>query len=178
MCEEDHQLTDLAKAGSLSAFDELVRRHRNSAVMAARSVLNRSEDVQDAVQEAFLIAFKNLPQLEDGSAFGPWVLAIARRRARRRLSEKATTPLSDVDQLILKKSFEISKIEWQGREHAQLVEKSLEALIEEDRRLMELAAEGVPDDEGAKRLGISLAAYKSRLHRIRQKLRTKWDIQQ
>lgn len=178
MCGEDHQLTALAKAGNLSAFDELVRRHRNSVVIAARSVLNRSEDVQDAVQEAFLIAFKNLPQLEDDSAFGSWVTAIAKRRARKRLGQKTASPLSDVDQLILKKSFEISRIEWQRREQAHIVDMSLEALMAEDQLLMEMAAEGVPDDLGSKRLGISLAAYKSRLHRIRQKLRTKWDIKQ
>lgn len=177
MCGGDEHLTDLAKAGSLQAFDELVRRHRKSVAAATRSVLDRPEEVQDAVQEAFLIAFKNLNQLEDNSSFSAWVSAIARRRARRRLGQPSPVQLSDVDHLILRKSFEISRREWTGWEAIQLAELNLSSLEPDDRRLIEMSAAGISEHIAAKELGISVSACKSRLHRIRHKLRTKWESQ-
>ncbi len=101
------ELVKAAQAGESSAFAELVRRYERATIIAAHSVLGNFHASQDAAQEAFIIAYRELGQLRDAASFGPWLLRIAGRRAlrlkRNRNVERtgteyvdlATTPIDD-----------------------------------------------------------------------------------
>jgi RNA polymerase sigma-70 factor (ECF subfamily) len=77
----DAELVRAALAGDREAFAALVRRYRRTACAAAAQVLGDRHAAQDAAQEAFLAAYRKLGTLRKPSAFGPWLLKIARRRA-------------------------------------------------------------------------------------------------
>ena len=79
----DEELVVRALLGELEAFDELVRRFRGAVLAVAEGALGAGEAARDVAQEAFLLAFKALPQLEDPACFGAWLCAITRHRARR-----------------------------------------------------------------------------------------------
>jgi RNA polymerase sigma factor (sigma-70 family) len=82
-------LVTRAKDGDLDAFGRLVRATQTMTFAVARSVLRDSGLAQDAVQEAYLIAFRRLGDLDEPAAFLSWLrrivitTAINARRARR-----------------------------------------------------------------------------------------------
>ncbi len=82
-----------ALAGDVEAFAELVHEHQDQAYATALLMLRDRGRAQDAVQDAFLVAFANLRTLRSPHAFGAWLRQIVRHEAsrilRRRLMEEA-----------------------------------------------------------------------------------------
>src|SRR5215510_11216273 len=66
-------LLDRLQAGDEAAADELVRLAGPRMLAVARRMLSREEDAQDAVQEAFLSAFKNLKTFDGRSQLTTWL---------------------------------------------------------------------------------------------------------
>lgn len=98
------QLVERARAGDVDAFTELVREHQDRAYATALTMLSDRGRAQDAVQDAFLVAFGSLPTLRLPEAFNAWLRQIVRRQAlrilRRQPFEAAlpqTTPSSASD---------------------------------------------------------------------------------
>src|SRR5262245_15257067 len=85
------QLVASARAGSIAAFGELVRRYQGMALAYAFSLLRDLPLAQDAAQEAFVAAYLTLVQLAEPAAFPGWLRAVVRtqcgRIARRRRLE-------------------------------------------------------------------------------------------
>src|SRR5579859_4223299 len=79
----DEELVLGAVLGNPRAFDELVRRFRGAMIFIAQRELGSREVAEDVAQEAFLLAFEALPQLQDPARFAGWLCAITRRRAQR-----------------------------------------------------------------------------------------------
>lgn len=78
---ETVRLVRLAREGDRDAFSGLVDRHQQSAWRVAMAALGRPEDADDAAQEAFLSAWRKLPELRDEERFKPWLLSIVWRKA-------------------------------------------------------------------------------------------------
>jgi RNA polymerase sigma-70 factor (ECF subfamily) len=79
--EPDETLVRRARAGDRHAFSRLVQRYEQSALVAARSILQSWHDARDAVQDAFVSAYTQLHRLWSPHKFGPWFLRIVRRHA-------------------------------------------------------------------------------------------------
>lgn len=77
------QLVERARAGDVEAFTELVREHQDRAYATALTMLGDRGRAQDAVQDAFLVAFGSLPTLRSPEAFSAWLRQIVRRQASR-----------------------------------------------------------------------------------------------
>jgi RNA polymerase sigma-70 factor (ECF subfamily) len=78
----------LAHAGNREAFGELVTRYVAQARRVARAVLRDAADADDAVQDAFLSALKNLGRYDPARPFGPWLLRIVANAATDRLRRR------------------------------------------------------------------------------------------
>ena len=95
------RLVERASRGDHEAFGALVGEHLARLDTAARLILRDPDLARDAVQDATLRAWKNLPGLRESSRFGPWLhrltvnacLDIARKR--RRAFEVELTPSHD-----------------------------------------------------------------------------------
>ncbi|HLV81550.1 MAG TPA: sigma-70 family RNA polymerase sigma factor, partial [Chthonomonadaceae bacterium] len=85
--------------GNPRAFDALVLRFRSAVIMVARQVLGDREAAEDVAQEAFVLAFRSLPQLEDPSRFAGWLYAIARNRAQRVAVKESRIAPAEPEQL-------------------------------------------------------------------------------
>ena len=108
---EDEELVLRALIGDLEAFDELVRRFRGAVIVVAEQVLGSKDAARDVAQEAFLLAFKALPQLDEPAKFAGWLCAIARHRARRvaaRDRRAEPTEPSEIDRLLMAQSSELA----------------------------------------------------------------------
>jgi RNA polymerase sigma-70 factor (ECF subfamily) len=167
-CKAEAQLLGQLRAGEEAACRALVRQHTPRLLAVARRILGDEEDARDAVQDAFLQAFRALPRFEGGSRIGTWLYRIAvnaalmRRRSTRRRCE---VPL---DGLALPGADEPSP--W--CEERALALRAIGRLPARHRGAAALAlVEGLSAQEMAPRLGVSAGAAKNRLHRARAALR-------
>jgi RNA polymerase sigma-70 factor (ECF subfamily) len=80
--DEDEELVERATAGDLAAFEALVSRYQERAVRLAWTLAGG--DAEDAVQEAFVKAYRSLDRFRPGAAFRPWLFTIIANEARNR----------------------------------------------------------------------------------------------
>ena len=125
------ELVNAAKAGETTAFAELVRRYEGTALATAWSLTGDFHAAQDVAQDAFVIAFKKLTQLRDARTFGPWLLSILGREARRTNRTQARRrEVSAPNELL------INRDEW-WREFQEIV-PMLQRLPEQERLVLSL----------------------------------------
>jgi RNA polymerase sigma-70 factor (ECF subfamily) len=80
---DERDLVARAKRGDVAAYEELVRAYQDLAHRAAFLVGDAAE-ADDAVQEAFVKAYRALGRFREGSPFRPWLLRIVANEARNR----------------------------------------------------------------------------------------------
>jgi RNA polymerase sigma-70 factor (ECF subfamily) len=73
-----------AKGGDVTAYEQLMRLHESLARRTAFFVTRDNDEAEDAVQEAFLKAWRALPRFQRGMPFRPWILRIVINEARNR----------------------------------------------------------------------------------------------
>lgn len=78
---ETARLARLAREGDRDAFARLVDLHQQSAWRVAMAALGRPEEAEDAAQDGFISAWRNLGDLRDEDRFRPWLLSIVWRKA-------------------------------------------------------------------------------------------------
>src|SRR6478752_1459117 len=101
-CGDDF-LVERARTGDMAACAALMRRYNQRLYRAIRSVLKTGSDVEDAMQDTYLAALRNLDQFEGRAQFGTWLLKIgtnaALARMRQRMRVVQLDDLPDLDEL-------------------------------------------------------------------------------
>ncbi|MEU2391424.1 sigma-70 family RNA polymerase sigma factor [Streptomyces sp. NPDC007369] len=77
---DDKVLAVRASEGDEEAFAVLVRRHSGRLLALARHLLGNRADAEDAVQDAFLSAWRRLPEFRHGASFSTWMYRIVANR--------------------------------------------------------------------------------------------------
>jgi RNA polymerase sigma factor (sigma-70 family) len=168
----DEALLALVARGDESALAELYDRFGGVAYGLAFRILRDGAFAQDAVQEAFLAAWRTAVSFDParGSA-STWLLTLVHRRAvdlvrredRRRASSIEDLPVASGDA-----TDETAEV----RERRRAVQAALAALPAEQREALELAYYGgLSQSELAERLGVPLGTVKSRMFAALAKLR-------
>ena len=65
-----------AKRGDKEAFCNLIRLNKVAVYRVAKAILNKEEDIEDAVSESILKAYKNIQTLKDEAFFKTWLIRI------------------------------------------------------------------------------------------------------
>jgi RNA polymerase sigma-70 factor, ECF subfamily len=162
-------------------FDELANEHKDAVYRQMIRVCGNREDAEDVLIEALLKAYRNLDQLRESKTFRGWLAQIARRVCWQLKQRDSLRPLMQLSayeeeggQIVdPKDSPELLLAKAQMKEWLTKAVDSLEPEYREVYVLREL--EEVSGEEVAQRLGISLAAMKSRLHRSRESIRKYLD---
>jgi RNA polymerase sigma factor (sigma-70 family) len=81
---DEASVVSRARRGDAGAFSELVARHQELAFRVAYLVIGDAAEAEDAVQEAFVKAYRALERFRPGEPFRPWLLRIAANEARNR----------------------------------------------------------------------------------------------
>jgi RNA polymerase sigma-70 factor (ECF subfamily) len=84
------QLIEAARRGDREAFDAIVRTRLDTVHRTAFTILGNEADAQDATQETFLAAWRNLPGLRDTARFDAWLGRITVNACRMALRRRGT----------------------------------------------------------------------------------------
>jgi len=82
---DDRTLASRASDGDIRAFEILMRRHEPLLSAYAARLLGSYSDTDDVVQEAFIVAWQQLPTMDDFAAVRRWLLQIVTRKSIDRL---------------------------------------------------------------------------------------------
>jgi RNA polymerase sigma-70 factor (ECF subfamily) len=176
----DAELVRQAQEGDLEAFAEIVRRHEHRVRIVLLRILDDSRDVEEAVQDAFVQAWRNLDRYRGEAALFTWLyrIGVNAALARTRRKEHATT---DLDSLEAEGAAEVPADTLPGPAaeahdlHARVVAALAELPFEQREAVVLRDLAGLSNLEVADALGVSLAAAKSRIHRGRLALRDKLE---
>ncbi|WP_329460586.1 RNA polymerase sigma factor [Streptomyces sp. NBC_01497] len=92
----DVDLVRAAQAGDAGSLGLLLARHRAHMYAIALALLGHSQDAEDAVQEAALIALRRFGDLRDPEAVGPWLGMVVRNVCRAQLRRMSAVPVAEV----------------------------------------------------------------------------------
>jgi RNA polymerase sigma-70 factor (ECF subfamily) len=172
------------RAGDDAAYEELVRSHGARLLGVARRFLRNEEDARDAVQDAFLAAFRSIGSFEGQARISTWLHRIVVNACLMKLRTRRRKPERSIEELLpgfLEDGHPARPaMEWrkraddpvERRQLRELVMARIDELPEGYRNVLILRdIEELDTDETAEAMGLSVGAVKTRLHRARQALR-------
>jgi len=181
-CAAAHALDDMAlvhacKQGDVNAFEQLVKRYDTRLFRIAHHVTHNREDAEDAVQEAFLKAFRNLGKFQEKSQFSTWLIRITVNESLMKLRKQGYTREVPIE---TDSHEEIEIVDWSPNPEQLYRTSELRDILRS--QLQELPPslrvafilrdiEGLASEEAAQVLEITIDAVKARLWRARLKLR-------
>ncbi len=176
--EKEALLIQAARRGDRRAFEELVKIHERKVYSLAYRMLGSIEDAEDVLQETFLAFYRHLKSFRGSSRLSTYLHRMAlnfslihlRRRKSRR--EKYQVDLEQALERHDPTAFTLERLV--DSEARALLNRFLQELGDKERVAVVLHdIEGLPNAEASRIMGITLAAFKSRLHRGRDSLRIK-----
>jgi RNA polymerase sigma-70 factor (ECF subfamily) len=167
----EHALLRRARRGHSDAFAELVRRHDEALRALAYRLLGERAAMDDALQDAYIRAYRSLASFEGRSGFGTWLYRIAYRSCideLRRRGRNDWSPLDDSDLVAPEPALDAA-----GR--LDLADALAALPVELRASVLLVDAQGFSYDEAAGILGVPAGTVASRLNRARAVLRAGLD---
>jgi RNA polymerase sigma-70 factor (ECF subfamily) len=180
---DERALVERMRRGDEMACELVVRRFAPRLLAVARRILGSEDEAHDALQEAFLSAFRGIDSFTGDSRLSTWLhrivvnAALMRLRSRKRRAEDSIEDLlprfaDDGHWLEAPSSWRSDEL-LERHETRATVRRCIERLPARHREVLVLRdIEELDTSEVAETLGITANAVKVRLHRARQALRT------
>jgi RNA polymerase sigma factor (sigma-70 family) len=169
------ELIQRCRAGATAAFEPLVRAHEGPALGYAAAMLGDADEAADALQDAFVLAWRGLAKLRPGSPFGPWFRTIVRNVCLDRLRSPRLSRRVGLEATSLDRTTWVEPHAARNARNAMLskhLAAALAALPDEHRVVLLLReVEGLSYGEIAATLGIPAGTVASRLNHARAGLR-------
>lgn len=185
---DDAELLAALRQGSEAAYERLVREHTGHLLAVARRMLGSEADAADAVQQAFLSAFKSLGSFSGESRLSTWLHRIVVNACLMKLRTERRRPAKSIEELLPKFKDDGHQLNPAGNwkpipesviQDTEVGERVRAAIAELPDLLREVLVlrdiEELDTQAAAAHLGISESAVKTRLHRARQALRELLD---
>lgn len=180
----DAKLVARVQAGDKAAFDLLVLKYQRKILRLLSRMLRDQSEIEDVMQEAFIKAYRALPQFRGDSAFYTWLYRIAINTARNWMASQSRRPSSpslhqseegetfdEIDNLTDNNTPESLLA---SREIAESVNDSIQALPAELRTAIVLREiEGLSYEEIAQAMGCPIGTVRSRIFRAREAIAAK-----
>jgi RNA polymerase sigma factor (sigma-70 family) len=164
----DAELASGAAAGDRVAFAGIYDRYADRLHDFCLGMLRDREGAADCVQDTFCTAATGLAQLRDPDKLRPWLYAIARHQALRRIAQRRSERL--YEELPEMASQDPGPDTLAARnELAELITAAAGGLSDRDRAVLELAyRHGLHGPELAQALGVSTESARTLTHRLRE----------
>jgi len=179
---DDHALAARIAARDVRAFEELMRRHNRRMFRVARAILRSDADAEDAVQDAYLSAWRAIGSFRGDARLSTWLTRIVVNEAYARLRKAARAPVVTLGAGALEEEQEAAMarqspsegpdVEAQRTELRHLLERHIDALPEQFRTVFMMRdVEELSVEEVSAALGIPEATVRTRAFRARAQLR-------
>jgi RNA polymerase sigma-70 factor (ECF subfamily) len=182
--EADQLLVERVQQGDKRAFELLVTKYHRKIIRLISRLVRDPAEVEDVAQDAFIKAYRALPQFRGESAFYTWLYRIAVNTAKNYLATQGRRPeaSSDIDaeeaetfadgeQL---RDINTPESMLHTRQVAETVNRAMEALPEELRTAITLREiEGLSYEEIAEAMGCPIGTVRSRIFRAREAIAEK-----
>lgn len=185
---DEASLVAQLRSGDAAAFETLVRAHMPMMLRVARRFMHSEEDARDAVQDAFVSAFRSIHKFDEKARLSTWLHRIVVNACLMRLRAQRRHPEEDIEdylprfredghQVVATENWpETAETIAERTELAGIVREQIDRLPDNYREVLLLRdIEELSTDEAADVLGVTPNAVKVRLHRARQALRTLLD---
>ena len=180
----DAELVARVQAGDKKAFDLLVLKYQRKIMRLLSRMIRDQAEVEDVAQEAFIKAYRALPQFRGDSAFYTWLYRIAINTARNWLSSNSRRPSTPssyenedgetFDEMDNLTDNTTPESELASRQIAQTVNKAIEDLPEDLRTAIVLREiEGMSYEDIAQSMNCPIGTVRSRIFRAREAIATK-----
>ncbi|MDP4617449.1 MAG: RNA polymerase sigma factor RpoE [Burkholderiaceae bacterium] len=177
----DLDLVQRVKNGDKEAFNLLVLKYQRKVGRLVRRLVSNSDEADDVVQDAFIKAYRALPQFRGDSAFYTWLYRIAVNTAKNHLVSRGKRPIS-LSELTSNEgddeSFEVPVVtidnntpeaELMSRQIAEAVNRAVSALPEELQTALSLREiDGLSYEEIAEAMNCPIGTVRSRIFRARE----------
>jgi RNA polymerase sigma-70 factor (ECF subfamily) len=168
-----------AQAGDAKAYATLLREATPRIRALCRARLRNAADVEDAVQDTLLTLHRLRHTYDPARPFGPWLNAIATRRAIDRLRRHGRTRGRESDLDDLPESAAAVRPEAEARLAARDLRDAVAGLPESQRTALRLAKlEDLSLAEASARSGLSVGALKVATHRALRTLRKRFGVEE
>lgn len=185
---DETTLLERLRAGEDAAYEELVRLYGPRLLAVARRFLRSEDDAQDAVQDAFLNAFRSIDSFEGQARISTWLHRIVVNASLMKLRTRRRKPEQSIEELLpnFLEDGHMTNLAapWRkaGEDEVEIAQlrglllQKAQQLPDSFRNVLLLRdIEGLDTEEAAQLLEISTAAVKTRLHRARLALRELLD---
>jgi len=173
----DEEVVTRVLAGDAALFEVIMRRHNQRLYRTVRAILGGDDEAEDAMQDAYIQAYRHLGQFEGRSSLATWLTRIAVNQCLSRLRKQRH--IYPIDTELEKKMIENiddarpgPEKQMLNREVRRVLELAIEQMPARYRSVLILRdVEGLSTAEAAEALGMSVEAVKVNLHRARTYLR-------
>ena len=175
------ELAARAARGDSAAFEALMRRHNRMLFRTARAILRDDAEAEDALQEAYIHAYRALASFRGDAQLSTWLARIVANEALQRLRKQTRraeiVPLQSADGAELEQVTDSDMNQAPDTtaarsEMRRLLESQIDALPEAYRAVFVLrAVEELSVEETAAVLDLAPATVRTRLFRARSMLR-------
>lgn len=180
----DAELVARVQRGDKQAFDLLVLKYQRKIMRLLSRMIREPSEIEDVAQEAFIKAYRALPQFRGDSAFYTWLYRIAINTARNWIATNKRRPTnSSVHENEDGETFDESdnltdnstpESELASREIAQTVNKAIEDLPEELRNAIVMREiDGMSYEDIAQSMNCPIGTVRSRIFRAREAIATR-----
>jgi len=179
--DADLALVERVKRGDKAAFDLLVLKYQSRIISLVSRFVRNHADAQDVTQDAFLKAYRALPNFRGESAFYTWMYRIAVNTAKnflalqvsRRTSdmEQDASEMEQIDDTAALKDMDTPEHLLLTTEIQETVIKAIDALPEELRTAITLRElEGMSYEDIAVAMACPIGTVRSRIFRARESI--------
>ncbi|HEX5591055.1 MAG TPA: sigma-70 family RNA polymerase sigma factor [Candidatus Limnocylindrales bacterium] len=175
----DEALVRRARNGDAAAFEQLLGTRIDRCYRLAWSILSNDADAADATQEAFVLAWRQLPRLRDPAVFDGWLnrivanAALMARRHRVRLREVSVRPAfpGDTAEPLEPPYDPLARTAIDNVPDNDAIGRAFDRLRPQERMILVLHhVDERPVAEIARSLGVPVGTAKWRLHAARAAL--------
>ncbi len=183
--DEDSEFVARCQQGDTEAFSQLVRRHQKKMLNIAFRMIGDYDEACDAVQEAFLSAFRSIGKFQEKSLFSTWLYSIVLNHSKSRLRQRTTRSRREVrspDDPLQNENGNVWN-EHQAQEESVLeriekreleskIQEGINSLDEGQKEVLVLRdIQGLSYEEIVLTLGLPQGTVRSRLFRARNALK-------
>ena len=174
----DQELVQRVQAGDKNAFDVLIIKYQQRIINVITGFVHDPVEAQDVAQEAFVKAYRAIPNFRGDSAFYTWLYRIAINTSKNHLAARARRPpTSDVDAADATnvydapelKEFETPESNLVSDELEQAIHQAIDELQEDTATAIKLREfEGMSYEEISEAMECPIGTVRSRIFRARE----------